>query len=430
VPRDDSIYSSYMHTGRWLLLALASLLIVHCSTGDVPPVRDMKKLDKDRRDTRVPDVAPPADHGPPDTVAWPDHPKPDKPGPKPDSGPCGNKKVDTGETCDKAIAAGQVGACPLTAADCDDKNKCTTDTLVGSAATCTAACDHAPIAGCCGNGIKETGEECDDGNIVDKDGCTNTCKLPGGHLLITEVAISPSEAEFIEIYNPSTQIVALDNVYVTDRTDYFKITNSSLTSGSTDFVARFPTGAKINPGQYIVIAVQSLDYKTAYGKAPDYELSNSEVVVPDMVSPATGYIGSQVGLTDTGEVIVLFTWDGKTDLIKDIDYVVWKSSSASAVYKNSSICIDGPDTDTTPTCYLDDTVVTNQFSLQPPSQGGSLHRCDYTEGTEKKTGGNGASGHDETSEPFDLAGATWKRNPNTLKDRTPAAPAPVGFCPI
>lgn len=34
----------------------------------------------------------------------------------------------------------------------------------------------------CGNGKleKETGEECDDGNQLNKDGCTNECKIERG----------------------------------------------------------------------------------------------------------------------------------------------------------------------------------------------------------------------------------------------------------
>ena len=40
----------------------------------------------------------------------------------------------------------------------------------------TCACDvPLPI---CGNSIVELGEECDDGNEVDDDGCTNACTLP------------------------------------------------------------------------------------------------------------------------------------------------------------------------------------------------------------------------------------------------------------
>jgi len=415
-----------MRTTIALSLVLASAFLLGCSEGGTTPL-DLKR-DKGRRDLRVPDRSF-ADQEVSDITPWPDKPKPDK-GPKLEAGLCGNKKVDTGEKCDKAILAGSPGACPTSAADCDDKNKCTIDSMTGSAATCTAVCDHSPIASCCGNGTVDTGEECDDGNVVDNDGCNNLCKLPGGHLVITEVAVSPSEAEFVEIYNPSTQPVALDNVYISDRYDYFMLPTGTLASGPNDFVARFPKGTKIDPGKYLVIAVQgSLGYKTTYGKAPDFELKNSELSVTDLEAPLTNAIGSQASLTDGGELVVLFTWDGATDLIKDLDYVVWKGASASMVSKNSTVCLDGPDTDTTTTCYLDDTAVTAQAFLPPPTQGGSLHRCNHLEGTEKKTGGNGAAGHDETSEPFDGAGATWKRNPSDLTYRTPGLPAPVGFCP-
>jgi hypothetical protein len=101
----------------------------------------------------------------------------------PDCSPsCGNGAVETGETCDKAIPAGQQGACP-TLADCNDNNTCTSDSIVGSADTCTAQCLHTTISTCglregccpsncnantdpdcspvCGNGTVETGETCD-----------------------------------------------------------------------------------------------------------------------------------------------------------------------------------------------------------------------------------------------------------------------------
>ncbi len=87
---------------------------------------------------------------------------------------CGNGVVEAGETCDP------VASCPTS---CNDSNACTTDTLTGSAAACTAACQYAAITMCvdgdgccpaacnstndddcsaiCGNGIVEAGETCD-----------------------------------------------------------------------------------------------------------------------------------------------------------------------------------------------------------------------------------------------------------------------------
>jgi len=34
------------------------------------------------------------------------------------------------------------------------------------------------LAAVCGNGVLEPGEECDDGNLVNRDGCSSACKLP------------------------------------------------------------------------------------------------------------------------------------------------------------------------------------------------------------------------------------------------------------
>ncbi|HEX7700208.1 MAG TPA: DUF4215 domain-containing protein, partial [Kofleriaceae bacterium] len=105
---------------------------------------------------------------------------------------CGNGVVDSGETCDTAIATG-AGACP---AACSDGMACTTDVL-SNPGTCTAACVFPAITmavngdGCCppganatndndcmpvcGNHVVEGTEQCDDGNTMSGDGCSSTC---------------------------------------------------------------------------------------------------------------------------------------------------------------------------------------------------------------------------------------------------------------
>ena len=66
------------------------------------------------------------------------------------------------------------GACVGSGApDCDDDHKCTSDTCDSQ-----QGCLHTPITPCCGNGIKEDGEECDDGNQVAGDDCENDCTEP------------------------------------------------------------------------------------------------------------------------------------------------------------------------------------------------------------------------------------------------------------
>jgi cysteine-rich repeat protein len=107
---------------------------------------------------------------------------------------CGNGFVDPGETCDTAITSG-AGKCPTT---CSDNMACTRDVLL-NASTCTAQCTFPAITtpingdGCCppngnanndtdcapvcGNGLIESGEQCDDGNTNNNDACTNACRL-------------------------------------------------------------------------------------------------------------------------------------------------------------------------------------------------------------------------------------------------------------
>jgi hypothetical protein len=75
-----------------------------------------------------------------------------QPGQDPDCAGCGDGVVGGNETCDTAITSGP-NRCP-TSADCDDRDACTTDTLIGGG-TCMAACTHAPNTsrangdGCC-----------------------------------------------------------------------------------------------------------------------------------------------------------------------------------------------------------------------------------------------------------------------------------------
>ncbi|HVV85096.1 MAG TPA: DUF4215 domain-containing protein [Kofleriaceae bacterium] len=105
---------------------------------------------------------------------------------------CGNGVVDPGETCDTGIFAGP-GRC-VTA--CNDGMACTSDVVVNGG-TCTAACSFPAITlpangdGCCpmdanhnndndcapvcGNGVREGAEGCDDGNVMNFDGCSATC---------------------------------------------------------------------------------------------------------------------------------------------------------------------------------------------------------------------------------------------------------------
>jgi YVTN family beta-propeller protein/cysteine-rich repeat protein len=73
------------------------------------------------------------------------------------------------EQCDLGAENGEPGSgC---SADCQAVGQCT-----GGATACQVAGDCPPTRGCCGNGVVEGDEECDDGNHVDLDCCSALCE--------------------------------------------------------------------------------------------------------------------------------------------------------------------------------------------------------------------------------------------------------------
>jgi hypothetical protein len=150
----------------------------------------------------------------------------------------------------------------------------------------------------------------------------------------------------------------------------------------------------------------------------NYEIDRDEFrdgppdAIPDMLETHPGSIfgadsSHNPGLTNGDEMIMLYYWDGMSDLVSDVDYVLYNFASPTpndeAVNK-TGITIDGPDADTLGSTYLDDTPEANQLSALSPTSGFSTQRTDYGEGAQVMSGGNGVTGADETSEDLDN---TW-----------------------
>ena len=246
-------------------------------------------------------------------------------------------------------------------------------------------------------------------------------------LLLTEIAVTPTGGEFIEIHNTTGAEIDLSGVYLTDATFaagstyYYNLPTGSNAGGGgfSDFTATFGTGATIAAGAYVTVALNGSEaFFAEYGFDPDYELfedGGSADGVADMEEAFAGSISGQGGLTDSGEMVSLFYWDGESDLVTDLDYVVW-GDKVEAVDK-TGVSIDGPDADGDATAYQDDTAIADQQVVSTGAHGGgdSFQRIDLTEGTETQTGGNGAGGADETSENLS---ETW-----TIATATPGAAA-------
>ncbi len=257
------------------------------------------------------------------------------------------------------------------------------------------------------------------------------------HLLITEFVVDPTEGEFIEIYNPSPDSVDLSNYYLTDAVSYndnkyIHIVEGNFTVGSTDFMVKFPDGTKIGPGQHITVAFSGADFLVEYGVNSDFEIKGVDAATADMDSIDVGG-AAWMGLSNSGEVIILFYWDGTSDLVQDVDIVVW-GDQKEAVDK-TGFKIDGPDAGTDSTEYLPETPVADQFAVNadndddenPHDKGSSAQRLLDVEDVEQWTpmgGGNGITGHDETSENTSWKGGIWSINePATPGTRAHGKPA-------
>ena len=242
------------------------------------------------------------------------------------------------------------------------------------------------------------------------------------HILITEIVVTPTAGEFIEICNNTGNTIDLTDYYLTDGTYsanneyYYNIVTGANAGGETnsDFHVRFPAGSSIAASEFQTIALNGANFVSTYGLQPNYEIYPSDAAIPDMLEAFSTTINSLSGLSNAGEVVVLYYWDGQSDLVQDIEYLVW-GDKAEAVDK-SGISIDGPDPGATTSTYLNDTGITQQISASadaPHAIGESIQRLNLNENGEIQTGGNGITGNDETSEDLATSFQIGAPNPGT-----------------
>jgi hypothetical protein len=214
--------------------------------------------------------------------------------------------------------------------------------------------------------------------------------------------VQPAGGEFVEIYNAGTTAVDLSNYYLSDNSGYYGIAagmawNPVTSNPGTDFLAQFPAGTMLAPGAALAIVSDPTNFEMHYNKCPDFVLSTTAYTCKNgtakaMVAPTNGGIGDKVGalLSNDREMVILFTWDGSSSTVKDVDYVVWGTmyDDATRVDKTG---VSG---------YQADTARANQKAAAAPGMFASIERCTLETG-ETLSGGNGLTGHDETSEPLD-----------------------------
>lgn len=219
-----------------------------------------------------------------------------------------------------------------------------------------------------------------------------------GHLLFTEVVLQPSAGEYVKIKNPTASAVDLSNYYISDATDvangkfYYKLPDGAdYWSGSgSDFIARFPA-RNLAAGESIILGLgRNSDYQDEYGEMPDLSLKDDMLQAKDDATTIGGSPNAK--LDNIAETLILFYWDGISSTVKDVDYLLWGNNS-HAIDKSGV------------SSYANDTPVGSQAFMPVHAGGEKLVRIDENEGTEVTSGGNGITGHDETSENLD---ATWE----------------------
>ena len=206
-----------------------------------------------------------------------------------------------------------------------------------------------------------------------------------GHALLSEIVLVGVGAEFIEVTNPTAQAIALDQVYLSDVGDYWKLPVDGIVLNPADFIVKFPSGAMLAAGATITVAIGSAaTFMTAYGSAPTYSIADGTIMAVN--------VGMTPSLTDAGEPVVLFQWNGTDSLVKDVDLMIAGAPSILNPLVSKSGVMQG-----TGTYKTDADTIAPQAA--GPTAGQSTKRIAAEGMAEMHTGmGNGITGDDETSE--------------------------------
>jgi hypothetical protein len=134
---------------------------------------------------------------------------------------------------------------------------------------------------------------------------------PTSKLVISELLYNPSgkepDMEWVEFYNAGIRDLDLSEYKFGDEE----------TIGEAEGMLQFPPGAKIAPGQVIIVACSATAFFNRYGVTPDYEMRESDPLVPNMYK-YTAWAGGIVEFNNSGDEVLIL--DGKDQLIDTMAY--------------------------------------------------------------------------------------------------------------
>jgi cell division septation protein DedD len=161
----------------------------------------------------------------------------------------------------------------------------------------------------------------------------------GGMILISEVVYNPAGAEpageWVELYNPQSVTHNLQGFILGD--------DESTDHGEARY--RFPENTYLAPGQAIVIAFSAIRFQEIYGRQPDFEFSETDPNVPNLIKlPHSG----NFNLSNQGDEVIL--WDSGN---YRVDSLVYGNSTDDGCRPPASTCGESasierfpPDSDT------------------------------------------------------------------------------------
>ncbi len=236
----------------------------------------------------------------------------------------------------------------------------------------------------------------------DPDGSTTDSAPSGLHLLLSE--IETDNGEMIEIYNPTDAAIDLQRYFLSDHNEYWRLPEHGqlpITLDASDFLVRFPASSPpLPPGGVAVIAIDGNAFQATYpGQEPDYTIL---IAIGDSKPMDSVVSLSTPSLTNTGEMVALFYWDGDSDLVRDVDLVVVGFNVPPANSPVAKLMIDGPDADTMPTPYAGEALDLGETG--DTSSNRTHKRIERERDRESHGAGNGITGDDETSEEIQV---TW-----------------------
>ncbi|MGB2956106.1 MAG: lamin tail domain-containing protein [Anaerolineales bacterium] len=129
------------------------------------------------------------------------------------------------------------------------------------------------------------------------------------NLLITELLPNPKgtepDGEWVEIYNPETYDLPLTGIKIGDETS----------PQGKEGMLRFPDGYYIGAKEVLVIAHKASTFRSTYGFFPDFELVDSDFLIPDLL-PYPEWGGDSIQFSNGGdEVLLLDPWGRVVDLL-------------------------------------------------------------------------------------------------------------------